>query len=306
MLDKVSFSLGGLKGGGRITLGDLFQGMAESSTRYSRAMYESIGFDKRNISLVGEPIKVTDDMILGGRTPNDKTPYTPDNIATAQKFLKDPFKEMPTAVADEIGNLPKIQQEKIADYLRAEFIYQINKDNPQKLNSIFTAEQIKQFQGMEKNAKNLFNNARQYLVKHGLLPKHLADDDSYMRYVTTKSGQETISKMQGEVKMKVNGREVTFTNMESANAFIMSLKARGDSNAHAYEKIFASILKEKAINYDAERIHSPALQIVSYAQDTGVMIKNKSILDVLHDILTPGKDATPEQIQAKQYVEKFD
>lgn len=227
-------------------------------------------------------------MIIGGKTPNDKTIYTPENIATAKSFLENPLKEIPNSVRDEIGSLPKIQQQKLADYLRAEFIYQINKDNPGKLHAIFTPEQIKQFQGMESNAKNLFNTTREYLVKHNLLPEHLANDDDYMRYVTTKSGQDAIKKMQGEVRMKLDGgKEVVFQNMESANAFVMSLKARGADSAHAYEKAFSSILKEKAMDYDTQRIHSPALQIISYAQDTGNLIKNKSILDVLRDILTP-------------------
>lgn len=279
--------------------------MHDSATRYSRALYESIGFNKREVSLVGSPVKVTDDMILGGKSPNDKTIYTADNSDTARKFLRDPLAELPQKVREEIGNIPRDKQQAMADYMRAEFIYQINKHDQSRLNAIFSPEQIKQFKTMEADAMKLYGMGRDYLVEKGLLPKHLAEDNDYTRYVTTKSSQDALRKTKGRVELKdADGRIISFNDLESANAFIMSVKAK-NGTAHNYETQFASILKEKAIDYDTHRIHSPFVQIISYSNDVGNLIKNKSILDVLRDIVKTDKNSTPEQIQAANHVKSF-
>lgn len=298
-LDKVQFDI---PGKWRILLGDLVQGMYDSGTRYGRLILDSAGIKKWDEKLVsGRKFEVTEDMITGWVTPNEKKIITPEIAKHQMEIIKNPLESMPDNLREYIGTMTKQQKADFENLIRAEMVYQLQKDNPENLQRIFTPEEIQQFQQREAANAKVYNDMKWLLVEKGLLNEHLAKDEDYTRFVASKYGRDFLENS-WKVTLDVRGKKLEFDNIGEAQAAVQSKTALNSPLAHDYEKAFASVLKEKAENYDAFRMHSPTLQMMSYALDIGKTLKNKSILDTFRNITKAEWQLTPEQIQAKEVI----
>lgn len=226
-------------------------------------------------------------MVIGGKTPN-----TGEEISSWNQ-VAGTFK---TLINDEVKKVMATDDKKaiaeLENLAKAGMVYMINKDNPAKLDAIFSKDEQKFFQDRIALEQQMYNDVFPLLVEIGAL-KETDSAQDYVRFFLSGYGKDLLAK---PIEMEIDGEKFTFRNIEQAMESMaaynkMGMKAEGAEIKAKIEERMSSILKEKSDNpaIDYLRIHDPTLRMFSYASQIGRLLQNKTILDNAREFMAEGK-----------------
>jgi hypothetical protein len=282
-----------------INLRNMIRTSKSMAPRVGDIILEANGIDKRNQSFPRE-ITITRDDLIGRLTPNEGTEITGQNVGLVEKVLKD---LIPSGTKNFVAGT-KDQLKALENRANAEIVYTLNKDNPEYLNQRFSPEEIVMLS--ERNAQNTevpkqFSNI---LVNEGYF-KNQEIADAYTRFVVSQYGRDKFS-----APVKVWGIE--FHSMEEALSSMAYRRKHGDEQqqkiADEMEANFASILQSKNAGLDLYRVHSPTIQLLSYAQAFGKLMQDKVLADNFRAFSKPGEkwiSLSKEDMQILQEKKEF-
>lgn len=176
-----------------VNLRNISQTARNSMPLFANKILESAGINKREQKF--RDFKLTEDMVVGGRTPNavDAVTDLPTQGLEITEYSQ-VAGAIDSLVPDQIKNFVGAKEWKsLYNKAKAEYVYMVNKDNPAKLEAIFTTDEITAFQKAEQLSKDLPGQLAGYLVEVGFLKdKDLADD--YVRFVQSQHGRDLLNK----------------------------------------------------------------------------------------------------------------
>jgi len=279
-----------------INLRNLTQSARESAPLFANKILEIAGLDKTKIDL-GRKFNLKESYVVGGITPNESTPI--DKYSQVAWTIR-------TILPDSIKNfIGKENIEKTENLAKAEYAYMVNKWNQAKLDELFTPEEQARFAASEKLSKDVPQEMVDFLKANDLIKdKQLTDD--YVRFVQSEYGRKILSE---KVPIEINWVEYLFDNIESA---MNSAQARRFSNDPAAERIsdsmesqLADYLKKKWTNLDLLRVHSPTIQLISYAQSIGNMLQNKATIDNFRAFMKRDENKKIKDPKAFEFIAKL-
>jgi len=195
-----------------INLRNITQSARNSAVLFANKILESVGVDK-TIPTFTRKVKLDDSTVSGGITPNEGT------VIGGYKEVKNVLDNIiPDSIKNFIGKKAVAGLETQA---KAEYLYEINKGNPDKINELFTPEEQAIIQSRIEARDKASSDLATYLVDLGFLKeKDLADN--YVRYVLSEAGRSQL-KLDKKVPVVIGGKEYVFENIDQA---LTSLLAR--------------------------------------------------------------------------------
>ena len=242
-----------------------------SANLFANKILEIAGVDKNNLKL-GRDFKIKEEDVIGWITPNEATPITKySQVAGTLNNM------IPNSIKNLIGKDNVNDLKNLSD---AEYIYMTNKDNQAKLDSLFSPEEQARFSASVKLSKDVPQQIVEFLKETNLIKDEQVAKD-YVRFVLSEYGREKFSK---PVTLDIGGKEYKFENMEAAMSATQARRmikeeTVADSMSSQIEAKISSLLKEKWDNIDLFRVHSPTIQLLSYAEGIGKLLQNKATLD---------------------------
>lgn len=152
------------------------------TTRSSDKLFFDALMKAHNIDIsffdLGRKFEVTDDMVKGRITPNDKVEIK------SLKQIADKFKKfIPSRIKNMVG---KSSSDIFENYSKASEIYKLNKENPEFIAKTFTPEEVAKFEAGEQKLKEVVSNVKNMLVDYKILRESSLVDD-YVRYVQSQA-----------------------------------------------------------------------------------------------------------------------
>lgn len=276
-----------------INLRNLTQSARNSAPVFANKILEIAGLDKTKIDL-GRKFNIKESDVVGGITPNESTPInTYSQVAGALRTI------LPDSIKNFIGKENIANTENLA---KAEYAYMVNKGNQAKLDTLFSPEEQARFAASEKLSKDVPQEMQQFLLDNELIKsKQLTDD--YVRFVQSEYGRKILSE---PVIMDINGKKYRFENIESAMNSAQARRFSGDPKiSDSMEAQLASHLKAKGENLDLLRVHSPTIQLISYAQSIGNMLQNKATIDNFRQFMKRDENKKIIDPEAFEFIAKL-
>lgn len=289
-----------------VNLRNISQTARNSMPLFANKILESISLDKRNQDF--RDFGFTEDMVIGGRTPNGT--IDPNTWERWPWLDITDYKQVWWAIGSLVPNDIKNftwEWKWLSRRALAEYVYMVNKDNPDKLNSIFTLDEIASFKKAETQSRELPKQLAQYLVDIWFLRNtDLAED--YVRYVQSQYGRDMLNE---PITVSIGGVDVKFDTIEMAmtSAHARRIAAQSDPSqakiADEMEARLSSILKEKSNipQIDYLRSHSPTLQTISYAMEVGRLLQNKATIDNFREFIDKDDKGVPKNNENYKFIQ---
>lgn len=252
-----------------INLRNITQSARNSANLFANKILESVGVDKTQSNITRD-INIKPEDIVGGVTPNEWT--TISSIKQVQSVLDN---IIPNAIKNFVGKkaVPSLENQ-----AKAEYIYEVNKWNQEKLNTLLSPdEQIAIQSRIVARDKASWDLAQHLVDNRFLKDKDLAKD--YVRYVLSEAWRDKL-KSADSVVIAINGKDYKFDSIDQALTSMMARRKSGDGHiADSMETAISSIVKEKSTGIDTLRVHSPTVQLLSYSMEVWKLLQNKAVLD---------------------------
>lgn len=226
---------------------------------------------------------------IGWEIKNDEswtvTPITQENLPIIQQKLEESLSRIR-------GNLTDAEFKALNDQaLNGEF-YAINRNRPEVLKKYFTPEQIAKYESQYTVERDTNATLGKLLNEIGLLTKEQANNENYVRYMTSKlvtskiSGKDLVVDIPWFGERKFDDPVQALIAINAARKLPMN---RGNKQIdEAAAKIY-SIFKEKGGDIDIYRFQSPLIRTLSYAENVGKAIRDYDTIRAF-EMLANSKD----------------
>lgn len=222
--------------------------------------------------------KNIDDNLLWGKTQNEWTEVTQKNLS----LIKNTLQEWGDMTYNETYG--DINNKQLNDIAKINFVYELNKWNQAKIDSIIPKKLQELFQKYDEIYRKAYDAIWPYLVELGQISKYDIEEQ-YKRFVMLPWARKALEKLTGKSIFTTSDwvEHSTYLDMMT---YIKNEKRRGGKGLTPSFDVgnMSSILKDKQSGVDLFRFNSPVIQALDYFRQVGDLTKADSIFSTFDEL----------------------